>query len=67
MLLVQRFSIRENFPQGTRPFAGVGRALGWNAPVPATFVDKILELFRSGTKIAIEAAMMATDAWKKGA
>ncbi len=47
--------------QGTRPFAGIGRALGWEAPVPATFVDKALELFGSGTKIAIEAAVMATD------
>lgn len=48
--------------QGTRPFGGIGRALGWEAPVPATFVDKALELFSSGTKIAIEAAVMATDA-----
>ncbi|MFQ6090923.1 MAG: hypothetical protein ACE5LD_05740, partial [Candidatus Bipolaricaulia bacterium] len=48
--------------QGTRPFAGVGRALGWEAPVPATFIDKTLELFSSGTKIAIEAALMAADA-----
>jgi hypothetical protein len=47
--------------QGTRPFAGVGRALGWNSPVPATFVDKTLELFSSGTKIAVEVALMATD------
>lgn len=46
--------------QGTRPFAGVGRALGWEAPVPATFIDKTLELFSSGTKIAVEAALMAT-------
>lgn len=48
--------------QGTRPFAGIGRALGWDVPVPATFVDKALELFSSGTKIAVEAALMATDA-----
>jgi len=48
--------------QGTRPFGGIGRALGWDAPVPATFVDKALELFGPGTKIAIEAAVMATDA-----
>jgi hypothetical protein len=48
--------------QGTRPFGGIGRALSWDAPVPATFVDKALELFGSGTKIAIEAALMATDA-----
>jgi hypothetical protein len=48
--------------QGTRPFVGIGRALGWEAPVPSTFVDKTLELFGAGTKIAIEAAIMATDA-----
>lgn len=48
--------------QGTRPFADVGRALGWETPVPATFVDRTLELFSSGTKIAIEATLMATDA-----
>ena len=48
--------------QGTRPFGGIGRALGWHAPVPVTFVDKALELFGPGTKIAIEAALMATDA-----
>ncbi len=51
---------------GTRPFGGIGRALGWSAPVPVTFVavtfvDKALELFGPGTKIAIEAAVMATD------
>jgi hypothetical protein len=23
--------------QGTRPFVGIGRALGWEAPVPSTF------------------------------
>jgi len=48
--------------QGTRPFGGVGRALGWESPVPATFIDKTLELFGAGVKIAIEAALMATDA-----
>jgi hypothetical protein len=48
--------------QGTRPFGGVGRAVGWDSPVPATFVDRTLELFSSGTKIAIEVAIMATDA-----
>ena len=48
--------------QGTRPFGGVGRALDWKAAVPATFVDETLELFSSGTKIAIEVAVMATDA-----
>jgi len=48
--------------QGTRPFGGIGRALGWEAAVPATFADKTLELFSSGTKIAVEVAIMATDA-----
>ncbi|MCR4392481.1 MAG: hypothetical protein NUV94_06930 [Candidatus Acetothermia bacterium] len=48
--------------QGTRPLAGIDRALGWAAPVPTTWVDKTLELFGPGTKIAVEAAVMATDA-----
>ena len=48
--------------QGTRPFGGIGRSLNWDAPVPTTFVDKALELFGAGTKIAIEASLMATDA-----
>ncbi len=48
--------------QGTRPFGGIARSLGWSAPVPTTFIDKTLELFGPGTKIAIEAAVMATDA-----
>jgi len=48
--------------QGTRPFGGIGRALSWGAAVPATFVDKTLELFSSGTKIAVEVAIMAADA-----
>jgi len=48
--------------QGTRPLGGVGRALGWRAAVPATFVDETLELFSSGTKIAVEVAIMAADA-----
>jgi hypothetical protein len=48
--------------QGTRPLGGIGRSVGWDAPVPATFVDKALELFGAGTKIAIEATLMAADA-----
>ncbi|MGQ9546931.1 MAG: hypothetical protein ACUVTR_07275 [Dehalococcoidia bacterium] len=48
--------------QGTRPLGGIGRSVSWDAPVPATYVDKALELFGPGTKIAIEAAIMATDA-----
>ena len=47
---------------GDTPVRGIGRALGWHALVPATFVDKALELFGPGTKIAIEAALMVTDA-----
>ncbi len=47
--------------QGTRPFGGVSRALSWDASVPVTFVGKTLELFSAGTKIAIEAALIATD------
>ena len=48
--------------QGTRPLGGIGRSVDWDAPAPATFVDKALELFGAGTKIAIEAALLATDA-----
>lgn len=48
--------------QGTRPFAGIDRSLGWNSPTPETFIDKTLEIFGSGTKIAVEVALMATDA-----
>lgn len=48
--------------QGLRPFAGLDRALNWKAPVPSTFIDYTLEVFSSGTKIAIEVALIATDA-----
>ena len=48
--------------QGTRPFAGIERSLGWNSPTPESFIDKTLEIFGSGTKIAVEVALMATDA-----
>ncbi|MCR6692360.1 MAG: hypothetical protein MRT15_08210 [archaeon YNP-LCB-003-016] len=48
--------------QGTRPFAGIERSMGWDSPTPETFIDKTLEIFGSGTKIAVEAALMATDA-----
>ena len=47
--------------QGTRPFAPPSRALNWNLTLEAV-LDKTLELFGAGTKIAIEAAVMATDA-----
>jgi hypothetical protein len=48
--------------QGTRPFAPPTRSIGWNYPTPEGVVDKTLEVFGAGTKIAIEAAIMATDA-----
>ncbi len=47
--------------QGTRPFAPPSRALNWDLTLEAV-LDKTLELFGAGTKIAIEAAVMATDA-----
>lgn len=47
--------------QGTRPFVPPSRALNWNLTLEA-ILDKTLELFGAGTKIAIEAAVMATDA-----
>jgi len=47
--------------QGTRPFAPPTRSLNWNLTLEG-IVDKTLELFGAGTKIAIEAAVMATDA-----
>jgi len=48
--------------QGTRPLGGIERWFGWETPVPTAFVDKALGLCGPGTKIAIEAAIMATDA-----
>ena len=50
--------------QGTRPFVPPSRAAGWNYPTPEGVIDKTLEVFGAGTKIAIEAAIMATDAGK---
>lgn len=47
---------------GTRPFAPPSRSLGWSLPTPEAIIDKSLEVFGPGTKIAIEAAIMATDA-----
>lgn len=47
--------------QGTRPFAPPSRSIYWDAPTPESVIDKTLEIFGSGTKIAIEAAIMATD------
>lgn len=48
--------------QGTRPFAPPSRSVNWGYPTPEAVVDKTLELLGSGTKIAVEAAVMATDA-----
>lgn len=47
--------------QGTRPLAPPTRCIDWNAPTPAAMVDKTLELFGAGIKIAIECTLMATD------
>ena len=47
--------------QGTRPLAPPSRSIGWDYPTPEGVIDKTLEIFGAGTKIAIEAAVMATD------
>jgi hypothetical protein len=48
--------------QGSRPFAPPSRSIKWEFPTPEGILDKTLEIFGAGTKIAIEAAVMATDA-----
>lgn len=48
--------------QGTRPFAPPSRSINWDYLTPEGVVDKTLEIFGAGTKIAIEVAIMATDA-----
>ncbi len=48
--------------QGTRPFAPPSRSINWDYPTPESVIDKTLEVFGAGTKIAIEVALMATDA-----
>lgn len=48
--------------QGTRPFVPPSRSVGWTYPTPEAMVDKTLEILGAGTKIAIEVALMATDA-----
>ena len=48
--------------QGTRPLAPPSRSINWDYPTPEGIVEKTLEIFGAGTKIAIEAAVMATDA-----
>ena len=48
--------------QGSLPFAPPSRYLQWDNPTPEGILDKTLELFGAGTKIAIQASIMATDA-----
>ncbi|MEM3615699.1 MAG: pyruvate kinase alpha/beta domain-containing protein [Candidatus Methanomethylicia archaeon] len=48
--------------QGTRPFAPPSRHIDWGYPTPEAIMDKTLEIFGSGMKIAIEVSLMATDA-----
>jgi hypothetical protein len=48
--------------QGTRPFAPPSRSIGWHYPTPEALIDRALELFGAGMKIAVEVALMATDA-----
>jgi hypothetical protein len=48
--------------QGTVPFAPPSRSLDWDYPTPEAMVDKALELWGAGSKIAIEVAVMAADA-----
>jgi hypothetical protein len=52
--------------QGTRPFAPPSRSLDWNYPTAEGVVDKTLEVLGAGIKIAIEAAVIATDASEVG-
>jgi len=44
------------------PFASPSRWINWDFPTPESIIDKTLEIFGTGVKIAIEAAIMATDA-----
>jgi len=48
--------------QGSRPFAPPSRSMGWDYPTAEGVLDRILTVLGAGTKIAIEAAIMATDA-----
>lgn len=52
--------------QSTRPFAPPSRSIEWKYPTPEGIIDKTLEIFGAGTKIAVEAALMATDAGVTG-
>ncbi|MCL5438352.1 MAG: hypothetical protein M1148_04050 [Candidatus Thermoplasmatota archaeon] len=62
----RRNKIRESgveIVQGTRPFVPPSR-IDWSWNSMEGMIDSTLELFGSGTKIAIEVALMATDAGK---
>jgi len=48
--------------QGTRSFAPPSRFLRWDYPTPEAIIDRTLEIFGSGTKVAVEAVVIATDA-----
>ncbi len=48
--------------QGSRPLAPPSRNITWDYPTPECVMDKTLEIFGAGTKIAVEAAVMAADA-----
>jgi hypothetical protein len=48
--------------QGTRPFVPPSRSINWEYPTPEAIIDRTLEVFGAGTKIAIEVVLMATDA-----
>jgi hypothetical protein len=48
--------------QGSRPFAPPSRSIEWTYPTAEGIMDKTLEIFGAGTKIAIEVSIMATDA-----
>lgn len=52
--------------QGTRPLAPPSRSIDWDYPSPEAMIDRTLEIFGAGTKIAIEAAIMAADAGEVG-
>lgn len=52
--------------QGSRPFAPPSRSIEWDAQTPEGMIDKTLTVLGAGTKIAIEAAIMATDAGEVG-
>lgn len=50
--------------QGTRPLVPPSRTINWEYPTPECIIDKTLEIFSAGTKIAIESVLITTDAGK---